>query len=115
MTCNDRPQYRKGQRVHVEFDGTVEATSLGTFYVRRDDGVLNTIDPATCTVTAADPEGWPPQPGDVWERDGVRWFARRTNLDRTWLIPESGTGSQVWPEEFKDAGTEPVLKSRRES
>jgi hypothetical protein len=111
MTWNS--QFRDGQQVHVEFDGTVQGDTVpGTsIYVRRDDGMLNVINPLTCTVTPADPEGWPVQLGDVWEQAGVLWFVRGTEYGLQLISADSNDG-RMRPEELKEGPPVPVLKWR---
>jgi hypothetical protein len=64
---------RVGARVHVEFDGVVGSTGRDGAWVKHLGG--NNYIPADCIV-AAEPEGWPPQLGDIWEKDGEEYCAR---------------------------------------
>lgn len=69
-------EYKKGQRVKVEFEAEVSSLVGGS-----DACVLVNGDwhhwlyPTGLKVTVLDPTGWPPQVGDVWKGNGLEWFA----------------------------------------
>lgn len=77
-------EFKTGQRVHVEFDGTVPPYMGGTeARVLINGSYQHWLNPVNLKVTALDPANWPPQAGDIWSTiDGengseTEWFARR--------------------------------------
>ena len=75
-------EYKKGQRVKVEFEGVVKvADSDGMLEILTDDGYFYYIaarrEPGV-KITPADPKGWPPRVGDIWETGGTEYFARHS-------------------------------------
>ena len=97
--------FTKGQRVHVEFDGTIRATSSeddeneyvpagqgfsdhigGWGFVEVEDGrhIAHTIwvDDDTSgphVIETVGPEEWPPVPGDIWQAGDKEYFV--TSID----------------------------------
>jgi hypothetical protein len=65
----------KGQRVHVEFDGTIsrQIHEYGIEVQTADDAYM-AINVAY--ITPLEPADWPPQLGDIWEVDGEEYYAR---------------------------------------
>lgn len=85
-------EFKRGQRVHVEFDGVVTAEGNTGVYVKPDGKYLGVGWVPDVTVTPLEPPSWPPQVGDIWEADGREWFAR-INLDhknKTVMVSEIG-------------------------
>ena len=113
-------EFTKGQRVHVEFDGTVENYPLGTgvyvrrislgtgVYVRGDDGVLN------LSITLTDPPGWPVQAGDIWRRGDSEWFVTRGESGLRLVADDRTLWRQIRPEELLEGPSAPVLIRRRD-
>jgi hypothetical protein len=93
-------EYRKGQRVKVEFEGTVacvfqDGIHLGVYQdgaISMGSGISVLI-PAT-SITLLDPPDWPPQEGDIWEAEGREYFVRANAdydcKDRTVQVREDG-------------------------
>jgi hypothetical protein len=62
-------------RVKVTIEGTVKVIDGDEIYLKSDDGYVSEITYSGSTVfTVAEPEGWGPQPGDVWEADGKDYY-----------------------------------------
>lgn len=80
-------EFRVGQRVDIEIRGVhlKEVPGRGgnrDGYYQADDGSTYRI-PPQAKVTSAEPEHWPPRPGDVWaDRYGELWFAYTD--EKTW-------------------------------
>ena len=56
-------EYKKGQRVKVEFEGVVNYTFRDSFRPHA----LDYVDPdGGFTITLLDPQDWPPQMGDIY-------------------------------------------------
>lgn len=106
-------EFTKGQRVHVEFDGTVENYPPGTsVYVRRDDGVLNLI--SSDCITLTDPPGWPVQAGDIWRRGDSEWFVTRGESGLRLASDDRALRWAMHPEELLEGPSAPVLIRRRD-
>lgn len=115
MSCDDNPRFTEGQRVHVELDGTiVNQDAAGDWYM-VDAGagykhvIYTSIPGHQVTITAAEPESWPPQAGDVWKANGQRWFAR-LQYTALMLVNENTTKAALRPDAFK--ARNPVLAWR---
>ena len=111
--------YKTGQRVKVEFEGTIGPASAsgeaGVYILAERDGTYaHWIWADYAEITVLDPPGWPPQAGDIWatERDGqVReWFARNSNSGGIAMWPDAGT----WASADDLKALNPVLARRRE-
>jgi hypothetical protein len=59
--------FSRGQRVHVEFDAIIETPSFNAteYRVKSVDSDKTSWIPKKY-LTKIDPEGWPPQIGDIW-------------------------------------------------
>lgn len=115
-----------GQRVKVSYYGTLADDADGDHvWVRDSAGVQHTCDTLKMDIEAADPEHWPPEPGDTWKADGQLWHVieGRTSAyvqpvrpkdegRRFWDIPEHG-GANKTLADFADLN--PVLLFRPEN
>jgi hypothetical protein len=111
-------EYRKGQRVKVQFEGVIIKGSEASNYVTvgQLDGQFGLPHGDRVTVhcemvTRLEPENWPPQVGDVWTANGLEWFARQHLAGGiAAMVPEDG--APAWDvSQFKHLG--PVLVRRR--
>lgn len=114
-------RFSKGERVHVEYDGTVARDADDEFVSIRDgDGLMHCYKTGgSVPITAADPESWPPQTGDIWEAElppyrGAserhEFFIRSRHGGGIIVTPDDGGGN--WTLElFKRYN--PVLVRRR--
>jgi hypothetical protein len=83
---------KTGDRVHIEFDGTVESGCVnvkdsdgigayGMVAVHRitsDDGCIHFVYLGEPGIwEAAEPDDWPPREGDIWKAGGHEYFARQ--------------------------------------
>jgi hypothetical protein len=89
--------FRKGDRVHVEFDATVGDTDIASFpagfadgayrpetyrsafttFVTDDNGFRHFVYLSDLTAESSEPENWPPKIGEIWQTsDGARYFVR---------------------------------------
>lgn len=81
-------EFKKGQRVHVEFDA--EIVSVGnTCLVVHHGGHNSWVSPSTTKVTLANPVDWPPQVGDIWEAEGQEYYAEEWKRDSLTVQPFS--------------------------
>jgi hypothetical protein len=72
-------EFKKGQRVRVEFEGIVdwfdgEVLQLSSD-IPRESHRLVKVDTFNTKVTPAGPADWPPQVGDIWEAEGEEYYA----------------------------------------
>jgi hypothetical protein len=102
-----RMSFTKGQRVHVEFDGTIHATSSkddDNAYVPAGQGFTDNyggwgfveVEDANRTIhviwvngdvaklepdviETIGPENWPPQTGDIWRDELCEYFVTRVH------------------------------------
>lgn len=106
-------EFKAGQRVKVEYEGTVVVVhhEPKLAYVIQRGGRNAWMYPEHSTITLLDPADWPPQVGDIWEANGQEWFACRRHDDGALLIkPDDGGG--MWDTKtFKSLN--PVLVRRR--
>jgi len=106
-------EFKKGQRVHVEYVGVIQDTHPELLWVHPDDPDVGAFSVPVKAVTLADPKDWPPQVGDIWEGRGMEWFARKGELsDNMILAPERGDDDWT-QQEFK--ALNPILVRRREA
>lgn len=78
--------FKIGDRVHVEFDGTVDESIIYGWTVIQDESGLSHQLWTTGIDRLArlsDPENWPPRIGDVWEAKGTEYFARSHSIHAT--------------------------------
>jgi hypothetical protein len=70
--------FKKGQRVHVEFDGVISQVIGETAWVLPGGNSpgLRARGIQVSAITLADPADWPPQVGDIWEADGREYYVR---------------------------------------
>jgi hypothetical protein len=78
------PEFKHGQRVHVEFDAVIDHVH---YHGRLDEPQLvevkregnhYTNSVRLEDVTLAEPKDWPPEAGDIWEADGMEYFVRES-------------------------------------
>jgi hypothetical protein len=82
-------EFKAGQRVKVEFGGTLKYLDDETMEIRTDDDYFYYIAPGRepgITITPLDPENWPPQVGDIWEADGGEFLARKSVAGRDAIV-----------------------------
>jgi hypothetical protein len=114
-------EYKKGQRVRVEYEGTIETVLKGSdgpqtaLYVHvygAHKDKSNYVYPKHAKVTLLDPPDWPPQVGDIWEAEGREWFcAYSPKYGEDRMVPEN-SGTRTLPlGSFK--ALNPVLVRRR--
>lgn len=112
-------EFKTGQRVKVEYEGTVQGAGTTRISVLPDGGGYRMIDLTKNKVTLLDPPDWPPEAGDIWETsDGCRaeeWFAV-TGLISGGIFMQPDNGEDGWSlksnaERFK--ALNPVLVRRR--
>jgi hypothetical protein len=113
-------RYVVGQDVEVTLKGKITRTDDGRIYVKSDKPAGLVLDyihriylGGTTTVKVADPEGWPPQAGDVWAtvKDGkvTEWFARW--IYRNVSMVSADSPSVIAIKDLQDK--HPVLMRRR--
>jgi hypothetical protein len=114
---------KKGDRVHVEFDGTVDYAGDQAILVHPDEApIVHSVD--NRLITLLDPAGWPPRVGDIWQAEGGEFYTRACRLEskRREVVIESMDGEPVnfWEGSEDRSGLEdfkalrPVLVRRRE-
>lgn len=73
-------EFKKGQRVKVEYEGVVDWFDGEALQLSRDDSRkvsrLVRVDTFNTKVTLLDPADWPPQVGDIWEAEGKEYYGR---------------------------------------
>lgn len=72
-------EFKEGQRVKVEYEGTVAPCGGGMDAVIKSkdapyDDRLYLLDLAGIKVTLLDPPDWPPRVGDIWEAEGREYY-----------------------------------------
>ena len=86
--------FRKGDRVHVEFDATVGDTDIASFpagfadgayrpetYVTDDNGFRHFVYLSDLTAESSEPKNWPPKIGEIWQTShGARYFVRENRF-----------------------------------
>jgi hypothetical protein len=87
-------RFKVGQRIHVEYNGTLAAQGDGMKATIKVDNPpygdrLYLVNLTEVKITQADPKDWPPQVGDIWEADGREWYAREHSLDDLGIVVES--------------------------
>ena len=90
-------EFRKGQRVRVELEGEIAAIHEGSGNILLAGQPAIWLNPGSLlnpkvTVTLLEPEGWPPQRGDIWATGDDEWFASLRRGDMI-LIPDGNKGS----------------------
>jgi hypothetical protein len=115
-TCTT-PRFRKGQQVHVEFDGEVNEVQSNRIFVRGEGQDFTHrvyFGAPGVTVTLTDPVGYPVQLGDVWATTAAgnitEWFTVRNAIGGLSMSPDDSTG-RISPEQLKDMN--PTLIRRR--
>lgn len=117
-----------GQRVRVEFEGTVTRTDAMGFkdysvLITRDDGYVNAVrrEDVTKIIIDPDPAGWPPRPGDIWDAKGHEYYAREdraiTGMKRIFVahVDDNATLLDYPPGKLEDfRKMNPRLVRRRE-
>ena len=114
-------EYKVGQRVKVEFEGTIQELESKDSCLRvvTDRGYNHYVYVAErngdqtdtgAKVTLADPKDWPPRVGDIWEAEGEEWFAREGNIIEIYLVSTRPNRSND-VDDFK--ALNPVLVRRR--
>lgn len=110
-------EYKEGQRIHVEFDGTVTGQSGSIVYVTHDTEKMGgyEFEVHSDSVTLLDPAGWPPQVGDIWEAEGREYYVRKNEYshleEKRQIVMVPDAGSWVDLDDLK--GLNPVLVRRR--
>lgn len=115
------PQIGKYYRITLE--GHVSSTNTRRLTeVKSDTGSLHFIETGAEDVTWELVEdhvpNWPPQVGDVWEANGVEYYARRhASHDSAVLQPFNGIGSyyriHLPSDRVEFKALKPTLKYRR--
>jgi hypothetical protein len=103
-------QFTKGQRVKVEYEGTVSDSNGRWVFVVPDGGNPGHLACSTpeSAITALGPSGWPPQTGDIWKTTEGEWFARESE----YMVPAAPHVPHSFGE-FRDLN--PTLVRRRDS
>jgi hypothetical protein len=97
--------FRKGDRVHVEFDATVGDTDIASFpasfptgtrrsayttFVTDDHGFEHFVYLTDATAETAKPGNWPPRAGEIWQTPaGQQYFVRENRAFTGHLVLES--------------------------
>jgi hypothetical protein len=110
-----RPVFNPGDKVHVEFDGTVVkagAGFIGGYVVKDEDGWEHQIYVPVSTPPVMTKLGPELRPGDVWDVDGVVFMIRSAGFSDPSLLAYAVTAG--FPDDakilFEDA-TERGLKT----
>jgi hypothetical protein len=78
-------------RVKVTIEGTVQSVTDDEIYLKSDDGYVSEITYSGSTVfTVAEPEGWGPEPGDIWEADGKEYYVSENSSGTLYIAPFDG-------------------------
>jgi hypothetical protein len=99
---------KTGDRLHIEFDGTLKSDCIivkdtrtggegevAVYQVNDDkENCIHYVYLDAGIYRKADPKDWPPEPGDIWEKQGHEYFARPNTLypDQLSLIGDDGDG-----------------------
>ena len=112
-------EFKAGQRVKVEYEGTVRRAGDNSLTILSDDGKYRLVNANKARVTIMDPPNWPPRVGDIWEAEGREYFTRGHSLRDDIIIEpfDMGNPGPKWQyaDEFLDdfKALNPTLVRRR--
>lgn len=97
-------KFRKGQRVHVEFDGVVCGVDEDGWLAVENGLYIHQIwhDDTGRVVSVADPEFWPPTLGEVWAAEnGDLYFAQSSAAVEKVLLRAARHFAAYYVDDFK--------------
>jgi hypothetical protein len=85
----------KGERVKVEYEGTLirEGAGSTTCSIQDSEGLFHCYVKKTVKLTVLDPDSWPPVRGDVWKTENGKHYHYIGDLQETMRMrPSNGRG-----------------------